>query len=113
MALGRNLKAGLSGDLKGKWEGHQKTLKGLKPEAPKPTEAEVALESRQREELSKLDDEENVRIKRGTRGRLGTRMLASRRASPRSSMLGGGASTSAGGSSGGEGYSGRTGRGMA
>lgn len=64
---------------------------------PEPTAAETALENRQREELARLDDEENVRLKRGLRGRLGTRMLASRRAPSRNASLGGAAAASGGG----------------
>lgn len=64
---------------------------------PEPTAAETALENRQREEIARLDDEENVRLKRGLRGRLGTRMLASRRTAGRTSMLGGATAARGGG----------------
>jgi hypothetical protein len=99
-------------------EAGKSVKKQMNPKAPEPTDAEVQLQNRQKEELARLDDDENVRIKRGLRGRLGTRMLSSRRTSSRSSMLGGGAAASGGsgggsGGGGGEGgYSGRTGRGM-
>lgn len=52
-----------------------KDMKG--PQMPGATAAEKALEGRQREELAKLDDEENTRIKRGLRGQLGSRRLLS------------------------------------
>lgn len=60
------------------------------PEAPEATEAEKSLEARQREELARLDEQENIRLKRGMRGRLGNRLLSSRPAgSARSSTTGG------------------------
>lgn len=72
------------------------------PEPPGPTDAERALQGRQREELAKLDDEENTRIKRGLRGQLGARrLLSSVRTRVSSSKVGSGASMSGGGSSGG------------
>lgn len=48
---------------------------GSSPKAPKPTESEKQLQARQREEMAKLDDEENVRFKRALRGTLGSRRL--------------------------------------
>lgn len=73
--------------------GHPKSrIEALKedmnPQAPEPTDAEKALEGRQREELANLDEEENMRLKRGLRGRLGSRMLSARRPA-RSNTVGG------------------------
>lgn len=48
-----------------------------KPKAPKPTEAEIQLQNRQREDIARLDDEENIRLKRGQRARLGGRAVRS------------------------------------
>jgi hypothetical protein len=64
-----------------------------KPETPEPTEAETQLQNRQREELAKLDEEENVRLKRGLRGRQGSRLLSSRLARASTSGAGTAAST--------------------
>lgn len=67
-------------------------LKG--PQAPGPTAAETKLQQRQQEEIARLDDQENIRIKRGQRGQLGSRRLLS---SQRRGTTGGGAGSSAGG----------------
>jgi hypothetical protein len=74
------------------------------PKAPKPTEQEVQLQNRQREELARLDDEENTRFKRALRGQLGGRRLLSGRAASRGAS--GGAAAS-GGSAGGSTSGGR------
>lgn len=47
------------------------------PKPPKPTEAEVQLQNRQREDMARLDEEENLRLKRGQRSRLGGRAVRS------------------------------------
>lgn len=47
------------------------------PKAPKPTEAEIQLQNRQREDTARLDEEENLRLKRGQRARLGGRAVRS------------------------------------
>ena len=78
------------------------------PKMPGPTEAEQALEARQRETLAGLDEEENVRLKRGLRGQLGSRRSSSARRVAGSSLGGGasasGASSAARPRSGGSGY---------
>lgn len=47
------------------------------PKAPKPTADEIRLRDRQRSDMARLDDEENVRLKRLVRGRTGQRGLLS------------------------------------
>jgi hypothetical protein len=89
---------------KGPTRARHKALKTMfeKPEAPEPTSAEKALEKRQVEALASLDDEENTRMKRGLRGRLGTRgLLAGRMRSRVGGSAGSSGGSSGGGSSGG------------
>ena len=47
------------------------------PKAPKPTADEIRMRDRQRSDLARLDDEQNVRLKRLVRGRTGQRGLLS------------------------------------
>lgn len=55
-----------------------------KPKAQPETTEEKVMRSRQVEELARLDDEENTRVKRLVRGRLGAgSMLSGRRSSSR------------------------------
>lgn len=76
------------------------------PKAPEATEAEKQLANRQREEIARLDDEENTRLKRGLRGQLGSRRLLSsvrtaKTASSGASAAGGTAAAAGGGGGGG------------
>lgn len=48
---------------------------GSSPKAPKPTAEEKLMRRRQAEELTRLDEEENRRVKSMTRMRLGARSL--------------------------------------
>ncbi len=83
----------------------------ISPKMPEPTEAEVELQNRQKEEIARLNDEENMRLKRGLRGR-GSRQLSSRRPGARTGMLGGAAPAAAsGGSAGATSPGGRSGAG--
>lgn len=59
-----------------------------KAKAPAPTAEENLLRKRQTEELARLDDEENTRMKRLVRGRLGASSLLGRRSSGRASQNG-------------------------
>lgn len=75
-----------------------------RPKAPQPTAEENVLRQRQVDELTRLDDEENTRVKRLARGRLGAGSLLSRRSgtsrTARGSMVssnGGGGSSDPGG----------------
>lgn len=54
-----------------------------KPKAPQPSNEEVVLRQRQIEELARLDEEENTRVKRLVRGRLGSSTLLGRRGAPK------------------------------
>lgn len=59
-----------------------------KPKAPAPTTEELAMRRRQTEELARLDEEENRRVKGLSRMRLGSRSLlggAVRQATPTAS----------------------------
>jgi len=47
------------------------------PKTPKPTAEETKMRQRQVEDTARLDDEENVRLKRIARGRSGGRSLLS------------------------------------
>lgn len=47
------------------------------PKAPKPTADEIRMRDRQRSDMARLDDEQNVRLKRLVRGRTGQRGLLS------------------------------------
>jgi hypothetical protein len=102
-------------DPAGVTEGNRDMFK--KPKPPEATSSEKALERRQIEALASLDDEENTRMKRGLRGRLGTRGLLAGRMRSRvggsagssgGSSGGGGGTYLGGGSSGGSRSSGRT-----
>lgn len=65
----------------------------------KPPPQDTTLRDRQVTELARLDDEENTRLKRLVRGRLGPGSLLSRRSGGRSES--GGSTSSSGGGSGG------------
>lgn len=67
-----------------------------KPKMPAPTEAEIRMRQMQSEELARLDEEENVRLKRLLRSRGGSRSLIRGRA-----LTLGGVSRAGGGSLGG------------
>lgn len=73
-----------------------------RPKTPKPTKEEVALQNRQREESSRLDDEENTRFKRILSGQLGNRRLLSSSRRKGATTL----SATAGGGGGGSGAAG-------
>lgn len=45
------------------------------PKAPQPTQSEIQLEKRQTEEMARLDEEENRRVKGLVRRRLGGKSL--------------------------------------
>lgn len=68
-----------------------------RPKQPAPTSEEIALRKRQTEDLARLDDEENRRIKGLVRGRLGAGSLLSGR---RSGGSGGAAAPAAASTSG-------------
>ena len=71
------------------------------PKIPGPTAEETRLRASQVDQLAQLDDDENKRVKRLTRARLGASSLLGRRAGGSTSAPSGGG----GGSSGGGGYS--------
>lgn len=75
------------------------------PKQPAPTSEEIALRKRQTEDLARLDDEENRRIKGLVRGRLGAGSLLSGRRSGGSGGSGGGAAAPATASTSGRGSS--------
>lgn len=77
-----------------------------RPKAPAPTAQEVQMRDRQAVELARLDDEENTRVKRLIRGRLGAGSLLGRRSGGRAQRGGGMVTYSGGGGGDSGGYAG-------
>lgn len=73
------------------------------PKAPAPTRDEQLMRTRQVEELTRLDEEENRRLKGLTRSRLGGRSLLSGRGSSSGGSKASGKTATAAGASGGSG----------